>query len=499
MSDLIDQFERLLASADQNDLERLKSALLANKNPKSVNSPPVYNDSYFSSHVADYLDFTYKNPTIFHVVDAFKKKLSSQGFHELSEKLSWSDIPPGKYFTTRSDSSLAAFVVGPKWSPKKGVSAIGAHIDALTVMVKPNSTKSSVEGYDLLGVAPYAGTLSPVWWDRDLGIGGRLWVDDGKGGIESVLVDSTPHPVARVSTLAPHFGAAAEGPFNKESQLVPVIGFGGAVSDPTDDEKLSPLYGRHPLKLLRYVARLAGVPVKNILQWDLQLYDVQKGTVGGVDNEFVFAPRVDDRVCSFAAIAGLLEADKAGRLAEDSFSIVALFDNEEIGSGTRQGARGHLLESVVTRVLSSSWSDSFSAGDLQQTFANSVILSADVNHLVNPNFVGEYLENHKPVPNKGVAISLDPNGHMVTDSAGLLLVEKLARENGDELQYFHIRNDARSGGTIGPFLATQTGARVIDLGIPQLSMHSIRAALGSKDIGLGAKFFSGFFASSPRI
>lgn len=251
------------------------------------------------------------------------------------------------------------------------------------------------------------------------------------------------------------------------------------------------------MKLLRYIAKKANVGVESISQWDLQLFDVQKGTKGGLNNEFIFAPRVDDRVCSFAALNGLIDATKE-ELKDDnsSFTIVALYDNEEIGSLTRAGARGGLLELVVERVVASKHynPDEVATQDkLRLVYANSIILSADVNHLLNPNFKEVYLENHSPVPNKGVAIALDPNGHFATDSIGLAFVEALAHRNKDELQYFQIRNDARSGGSIGPAISSATGVRTIDLGIPQLSMHSIRATVGSKDIGLGTKFFTGFF------
>lgn len=460
-----------------------------------------YSDRYFSQHADSYIDFTYENPTIFHVVEYFSKKLEKAGFKYVAEKDSWNDLKPGKYFTIRSGSALAAFIVGPDWTPSRGVGVIGSHVDSLTVALKPTSVKSKVDGYELLGVAPYAGGLSPIWWDRDLGIGGRLLVrDPATGLVKKVLANSTPHPIAKIPTLAPHFGLPANGPFNTETQAVPVIGFSGIADEdkPTEAEKKSPLFGRHPLKLLRYVASLANVKVEDIVEWDLQLFDVQKGVRGGLESEFVFAPRVDDRVCSYAAISSLIESDVSGSIPSDAFSIVGLFDNEEIGSATRQGIKGQLIESVVSRVLGTKYYNPQStdiAEKLKVIYANTIILSADVNHLVNPNFTNIYLEHHKPVPNKGITIALDPNGHMATDAVGLALVEDLARKNDDELQYFQIRNDSRSGGTIGPSISLQTGARTIDLGIPQLSMHSIRATLGSKDIGLGVKFFNGFFAN----
>lgn len=464
-------------------------------------SGPLYSKEFYEKYADEYIEFTYQNPTIYHVVDSFSKQLKSEGFKYVSEKESWDDLVPGRYFTYRNGSALAAFIVGKDWTPEKGVGIIGSHIDALTVTLKPNSNKSKVDGYDLLGVAPYAGTLLDVWWDRDLGIGGRLLVKDPKTNtIEAKFIDSTPHPIAKIPTLAPHFGTPSQGPFNKETQAVPVIGFSSEGDDeepPTDAEKNSPLYGKHSLKLLRYISKLSKTPIEDITQWDLQLYDVQKGVKGGLKDEFIFAPRIDDRVCSFAAISALLEADKSNDLTNsDSFSLVGLFDNEEIGSATRQGIKGQLIESVVSRVLSSKHYNPEATNiseNLSLTYANTIILSADVNHLVNPNFTSVYLEHHKPTPNKGIVIALDPNGHMATDSTGLSLVEELARINDDKLQYFQIRNDSRSGGTIGPSISLQTGARTIDLGIPQLSMHSIRATVGSKDIGNGIKFFTGFF------
>lgn len=477
-------------------------AVLRERVMKRLQKPdePVYGEQFFATVSSDYIDFTYENPTIYHVVKHFADKLTAAGFTYLPEKKSWLEVTPGKYFTHRNGSCLAAFVVGKDWTPDRGVGVIGSHVDSLTVTLKPNSTKEKVQGYDLLGVAPYAGTLVPVWWDRDLGVGGRLLVKDSESGeVAQKLVDSTPHPIAKIPSLAPHFGAPSQGPFNKETQAVPVIGFSGSVeAEATDAEKSAPLYGKHPLKLLRYIAKKAGVAVESILQWDLQLYDVQKGTQGGLDNEFIFAPRVDDRVCSFSAITSLIAAEAAGQISSDEFALVGLFDNEEIGSATRQGIKGQLIESVVARVLDSSYFNESGADiseKLKVTYANTIILSADVNHLVNPNFDSVYLEHHKPVPNKGIVIALDPNGHMATDGVGLALMEELGRLNGDELQYFQIRNDSRLGGTIGPSISLQTGARTIDLGIPQLSMHSIRATLGSKDIGLAIKFFRGFFAN----
>lgn len=491
-----------LKEVTENLKESEKKPASSKRTQDQVDLTSKYNDEFYEKYANEYIEFTYANPTIFHVVDYFAEKLNNEGFKYLPEKKSWESLKPGKYYTIRHGAALGAFIVGKNWSAERGVGVIGSHIDSLTVPLKPNSTKEKIDGYELLGVAPYAGTLNDLWLDRDLGIGGSILVrDSATKRVNQQLVDSTPHPIARIPTLAPHFGAASARPYNKETQAVPVIGYSGSddeEKEATDEEKSSPLYGRHPLKLLRYIASLAGVEVSEILQWDLQLYDVQKGTRGGLNKEFIFSPRIDDRICSFAALHSLLESNHDALVESDSFSLVALFNHEEIGSGSATGAKGGITDLIISRVLASQYfnpDDSHTQEQLELVYANSIILSADVNHLLNPNFTSEYLEHHKPVPNKGITIAVDPNGHFATDAPGLALAEELARINNDSLQYFQVRNDSRSGSSIGPLISLQTGARTIDLGISQLSMHSIRATVGFKDIGLSIKFFNGFFSN----
>lgn len=448
----------------------------------------------------NFINFQYENPTTYHVIRTVSKLLKEKGFEYVSERDDWSELKPGKYITTRNSTNLAAFVVGPDWKPKYGIGAIATHCDSLTVKLKPSSLKDKVEGFDVLGVAPYGGTLNESWFDRDLGLGGKVLVKDEKTGkVKSVLIDSSPHPIAKIPSLAPHFGDPAKGPFDKEDQAVPIVGYvtpdEQAAVHASDDEKKSPLFGKHCLNLLRWIAKQADVKVSQLVQLDLELFDVQKGTFGGIKNDFIFAPRLDDRLCTFAALHALLcfVANKKENLKD--FSLVCLFDNEEVGSLTRQGAKGGLLESVVERYATASCPKV----DLKQVFANSIILSADVNHMFNPNFKEVYMHNHSPKPNVGITLSLDPNAHMATDVVGVAFAERLASLHNDKVQYFQIKNNSRSGGTIGPSLASQTGARTIDLGIAQLSMHSIRAATGSIDVGLGAHFFAGFLENWRKV
>lgn len=280
---------------------------------------------YFEDYSQKYIDFTYENPTTYHVVKAFAQQLDSNGFTYLSEKTSWSEVYSGKYYTIRNGTNLCAFTLGENWSPECGVGIVGAHIDALTAKLKPSSKKPVVEGFELLGVAPYGGTLNELWLDRDLGVGGRVLVkNEDTGKIESKLVNSSPHPIARIPSLAPHFGAPSVGPFDKEDQTVPVIGYvgNGDYTDDgydTEDEKRSPLFGKHSIHILRYISELLDVKVSQLTQFDLDLFDVQKGTFGGLKKDFIFLPRVDDRICSFSALNAFIEYSNEGSIPKASF------------------------------------------------------------------------------------------------------------------------------------------------------------------------------------
>lgn len=339
-------------------------------------------------------------------------------------------------------------------------------------------------------VAPYSGALSDKWWDRDLAIGGRVIVKSEDGEFVSQLISSSPHPIARISSLAEHFGDALDGPFNQETQMVPIFGFDtGPEPEASEEEKQSNLYGKHSIKILRYIASLAGVSVRQLYQFDLDLFDNQRGTIGGLEDEFMFVPRIDDKLCSFAAIEALIES--APSTPELTFNVVALYDNEEIGSLTRQGAQGKMLESVVEKVTLSM----HPKGSVRQVFANSLLLSADVTHAFNPNFESQYLKDHRPGLNTGIVCKYYNETKTATDRVGYALTKQIGELNGDEVQMFSARNDVRTGGTIGSMVASSTGARTIDVGIPELSMHSIRGMTGVRDLGLGTKFFKGFFVN----
>jgi aminopeptidase I len=454
-----------------------------------------------------FCDFLTNNPTVFHCVDAVKTQLKDAGWKELSERDAWKIEPSGKYFVERNGSALMAFSVGGQYKPGNGAAILAGHVDALTAKLKPVSQVPNKAGYVQLGVAPYAGAPNNTWWDRDLGIGGRVLVKENNK-IVSKLV-KLDWPIARIPTLAPHFGAAAQGPFNPETQMVPIIGLED--SEEKSEETVEPfskpsLIGSaggsattfastQPPRLVRVIANELGLKASeygNIINWELELFDVQPATVGGIDKEFIFAGRVDDKLCSWAAIQALVDAQSTDTADSSIIKAVGLFDDEEIGSLLRQGAKGNFLPSVLERAVTSLNNDISSSSIIGQTYANSFLVSSDVIHAVNPNFLGAYLENHSPRLNVGIVVSADSNGHMTTDSVSTAIMQRCADKVGAKLQVFQIRNDSRSGGTVGPMLSSATGIRAIDCGIPQLSMHSVRATTGNLDPGLGVMAFLGF-------
>jgi aminopeptidase I len=454
-----------------------------------------------------FCDFLTNNPTVFHCVDAVKTQLKDAGWKELSERDAWKIEPSGKYFVERNGSALMAFSVGGQYKPGNGAAILAGHVDALTAKLKPVSQVPNKAGYIQLGVAPYAGAPNNTWWDRDLGIGGRVLVKENNK-IVSKLV-KLDWPIARIPTLAPHFGAAAQGPFNPETQMVPIIGLEDSeeqtkeIVEPFSKPSLIGSAGgsattfasTQPPRLVRVIANELGLKASdygNIINWELELFDVQPATVGGIDKEFIFAGRVDDKLCSWAAIQALVDAQATDTADSSIIKAVGLFDDEEIGSLLRQGAKGNFLPSVIERAVTSLNNDVSSSSIIGQTYANSFLVSSDVIHAVNPTFLGAYLENHSPRLNVGIVVSADSNGHMTTDSVSTAIMQRCADKVGAKLQVFQIRNDSRSGGTVGPMLSSATGIRAIDCGIPQLSMHSVRATTGNLDPGLGVMAFLGF-------
>ncbi|KAI5364707.1 Putative peptidase M18 [Septoria linicola] len=469
-----------------------------------------------AAYTKPFCDFLTDNPTVFHAVDAMKKDLKDAGFTQLSERDAWKIESSGKYFVERNGSSLIAFVVGAQYEPGNGAAILAGHIDALTAKLKPVSQVPNKAGYLQLGVAPYAGGLGRTWWDRDLGVGGRVHIKEGDKIVTKLV--KLDWPIAKIPSLAEHFGAPAAGPFNKETQMVPIIGLDTAEERavaplaPVDPFAAPPLLrsrdglksfvNTQPPALVKAIGSALGLSsneTHNIINWELELFDVQPATVLGLNKELISAGRIDDKLCSWAALQALIESEASDTKHSSLIKVVGLFDDEEIGSLLRQGAKGNFLPITLERAVGALAGHTPGSDLMGRTYANSFMVSSDVTHAVNPNFTEVYLANHAPHLNVGVAIAADSNGHMTTDSVSTTILKRCADKVGAQLQVFQIRNDSRSGGTVGPMLSSAMGVRAIDAGLAQLSMHSIRATTGALDPGLGVLMFTGFLNGFEEV
>lgn len=413
---------------------------------------------------------------------------------------------------------------------------IGAHTDSPCLRIKPVSKRQS-DGFLQVACETYGGGLWHTWFDRDLSIAGRAMVKTNEGTIEQRLV-KVERPILRIPTLAIHLDRQENFQFNKETQLFPIAGLAaaelnrqGKAEETKEEEKDGPFEPlvtpsqRHHSYIVEIIAEEAGVEPKDIMDFEMVLYDTQKSVVGGLNNELIFSPRLDNLMMSYCSVEGLINSlSSPGSLDKDStIRLIALFDHEEIGSLTAQGADSNLLPAVVRRLSVLPASDSpnsdqsydrldvDTATAYEQTLSTSFLISADMAHSVHPNYPAKYEAQHRPEMNKGTVIKVNANARYATNSPGIVLLQEAARrakkassspssvKEGVPLQMFVVRNDSSCGGTIGPMLSAAMGARTLDLGNPQLSMHSIRETGGAHDVEHAINLFESFFENFEEL
>nr|POE51610.1 aspartyl aminopeptidase [Quercus suber] len=491
----------------------------------------------------DFVSFLNTSPTPFHAVRSAKLRLEKAGFKQIRERDSWSPIlqPGGKYYLTRNASTIVAFAIGMKWAPGQPIAMVGAHTDSPCLRIKPVSKRTS-DGFLQVGVEAYGGGMWHTWFDRDLSVAGRVMVKGKSGEMEGRLVH-IKKPICRIPNLAVHFGGSVPFEFNKESQLFPITGLVSAELNRTGktaeetkkaeselDSSFNPLKApmqRHHPYLIKLIAEHAECAPEDILDFELVLYDTQAATIGGLNDEFVHSARLDNLGMTYCAVEGLIQSLSSSSALKENNTIrmIACFDHEEIGSTSAQGAASNMLPAVLRRlsclpphfgddseksyekVSNSSVSDDTSTL-FEQTLSTSMLVSADMAHSVNPNYGAKYEAEHRPEMNAGTVIKVNANVRYATNSPGIVLLEECARrakaasyqppgsktsQGGVPLQLFVVRNDCPCGSTIGPMLSASMGVRTIDVGNPQLAMHSIRETCGSYDVEHGINLFDSFF------
>jgi len=440
-----------------------------------------------SGSASDLLKFIDESPTPFHVVAHSETLLNEAGFKLLNELDSWKGAiqPGGKYFYHRNKSTLVAFTVGNKYQAGNEFKVIGAHTDSPVLKVKPVSKRTS-NGYMQVGVECYGGGLWHTWFDRDLTLAGCVVVKQDDGRFVRRLVN-LKKPMLRIPNLCIHLQNATEREsfaVNKEIHLQPILAM---VQEDLNKDGESTGDKRHHSVLLQMLADNLSVPVDSIVDLELSLADTQPGATWGPKDEFLSCPRLDNQVHCYTGLSALL----SHKVEEDTgISMLVAFDHEEVGSDSAQGAGSPVMSEAISRILGT-----FDTSDelLRITVRKSLLISADVAHAVHPNYADKHEAKHSPNLNKGTVIKTNQNQRYATNAETGFIIRELARKADVPVQEFVVRNDRPCGSTIGPIIASKVGIRTVDLGIPSLSMHSIRETMGCADVITNIKLFQQFY------
>eukprot|EP01087_Luapelamoeba_hula_P023453 TRINITY_DN8626_c0_g1_i1.p1 TRINITY_DN8626_c0_g1~~TRINITY_DN8626_c0_g1_i1.p1 ORF type:complete len:498 (-),score=80.00 TRINITY_DN8626_c0_g1_i1:199-1692(-) len=460
---------------------------------------------YEAANAKDFVSFLTESVTHFHAVAVASRRLEAAGFVRIREAEPWGGdgsateavvCPGGKYYFTRNQSTIFAFVVGEQYKPGNGVNVAAAHTDSPNLKVKPHS-RASDAGCQQVAIEPYGGGLWHTWFDRDLTVAGRVVVQSGETGFQHRLVH-VKRPVLRIPNLAIHLTAAADRSafsFNTQTQFgFPIL---ATELKAALEQNLKPSSGAHHSVLLKLVADELKVQPDQIKDFELSVVDTHTPCVGGALNEFIFSPRLDNLFMSYCCLMGLINTSNEESLANESrIRLVALFDNEEIGSQSAHGADSNMMPSVIERIAGAMGA----SGDaIQQTYRQSFIVSADMAHATHPSYSEKHDKLHTIKFHEGVVLKYNGNQRYATTAITAFLIKELAARNGVPLQEFLVRNDSPCGSTIGPILAAKCGVRTIDIGCPQLSMHSIREMAATQDLTHGIRLLTAYFASFTQL
>ena len=419
----------------------------------------------FNSDLMVFLD---ASPTPFHAVRCMAELLAKSGFTELNESDNWTLKTGDKHFLSRNGSSIIAFTVGSTPLTTAGLRMTGAHTDSPCLMVKPQP-EIAVKGYLQLGVEVYGGALLNPWFDRDLSIAGRLVYRNKRQQLKQTLVDFK-RPVAIIPSLAIHLDrkANSDRTVNAQTDLPPLL----MMTDKAESFR----------ELLADEFLLDG---EEVLDYEMCLYDTQGAAMLGINNELLASARLDNLLSCFATTQALIQADATNTC------LMVCNDHEEVGSVSAVGADGPFLEAVVARLTESD--------ERNAVIDKSLMISCDNAHAVHPNYPSTHDSLHSPRLNGGPVIKVNVKQRYATTSLTASLFRQLCADVDVPVQSFVSRSDTACGSTIGPITAARLGVATLDVGIPQLAMHSCREVTGSQDAARLTDVLTAFFNRSSSL
>lgn len=415
--------------------------------------------------------FLKESVSAFHAVRAICAELKRAGYAELKECARWSVQPGGKYFTVRNQSSVIAFTL-----PRGGfapIQAVASHSDSPVFRIKQHAEMEAGGKYVLLNTERYGGMILSTWLDRPLSVAGRVLVRTQKG-IESRLINLDRDSLL-IPNLAIHMNREVNDKcsFNAQKDMMPLYGDLSARGRFEED-----------------VADAAGAACGEIAGSDLYLYNRMQPSLWGRDDCYISAPRLDDLECAYTSLCAFLSAKET-----EHINMYCVFDNEEVGSGTRQGADSTLLSDVIGRIAVSLGAD---ADAVCAALASSFLVSADNAHAAHPNHLEKADATNRPFMNEGIVIKFSANQKYTTDGVSNAIFADICRRAGVPVQYFANRSDMAGGSTLGNISTAHVSIPSVDIGLAQLAMHSSYETAGTRDAEFMARGLQAFYESEIR-
>lgn len=413
----------------------------------------------------------------FLAVDTIRRELEAAGFSRLLPGESWNLKKNGRYYLTKNDSAIFAFIVGNRPAEEAGFRIIAAHSDSPCFKIKPNAEIYGDGGVVSLNVEKYGGGIMYTWFDRPLSISGRV-MTAGDDALHPVthLVD-LKRPVAFIPHLAIHFNRAVnEGnPLSVQKDMKPVVGY-------YDADTIADLKKKGGIVKTLVADHLGRNPAE-ILEYELCLYPFEPASTAGASGEYFQSARIDDLSMAFAGLDAMLAS---ADVEADYTRVLAIFDNEETGSGTKQGAASPVLAEMLARLAGQ-------GENYYRAVAKSFMISADDAHAWHPNYNEKYDPTNHPVIGGGPVIKINANCKYMTDAEGAAVFRQLCNEAGVKCQYFVNHSDVAGGSTLGNILTSQIPLSGVDMGNAIWAMHSARETAGVTDHFSTVRVFSKFF------
>lgn len=421
------------------------------------------------------LDFLYDSPSAFHGVKTVKNLLNKNGFVEIKECDKWNLKSEGKYYVIKNDSALIAFVIGDEKIDEAGFRLIGAHTDVPGFRIKPNPQMTTEGKYIKLNTEVYGGPILHTWYDRPLAIAGKVAVRGTSPLKPETKLVNINKPLLIIPSVAIHMNREVNEGYkiNRQVDTLPLLGL---INNSLEKEDY----------LLKLLSEELNVNKEDILHFDLGLYEYERGSLIGMNEELISSGRFDDMWMVYAGIKALIDSKKIS-----ATKVMICIDNEEIGSQTAQGANSTLLNNLLERITLAVGLD---REGYYRALSNSVMISADLAHAVHPNLTDKHDPTNRPVLEGGPVLKIAASGSYSTDSFNGAIFAEVCKTAAVPFQKFVNRSDVRGGSTIGPITSANLTIPVIDMGAPVLGMHSIRELASVKDNYYTIKAFTEFFS-----